>query len=78
MKKILIYVAFLFLSIFIFKFFFDYHNQSVASIGIIGGADGPTKIFLASSQGTSHAVFLSIIFLIGLIIFFSFRKRFRK
>lgn len=49
-------------------------------IGIIGGADGPTKIFVTS--GGNQYLFITIvalIFVVGLIIFFiRFRGRNKK
>ena len=43
-------------------------------IGIIGGADGPTAIFVASSVNWP-LVGLAVVAVIGVVIFLLFRKR---
>lgn len=69
---------FIFLSIFILNLLFELYNQSSASIGIIGGADGPTAIFLANKAGTSRAGFFIILFLIVIALYFPLRKWLKK
>lgn len=41
---------------------------ATASIGIIGGADGPTTIFLAGSVGSGIPLLLIIGFIIGIVV----------
>lgn len=77
MKKKLIYGAFIFVTIFILNLLFDFLNQSTASVGIIGGADGPTAIFLAKEAGPSRAGFFGILFLVVIVIIL-FMKKFHK
>lgn len=46
-----------------------------ASIGIIGGADGPTAIFVASSQGPDwDAVLMGIVLVVSILAFLRLRK----
>ena len=58
MKKLMMFVF-----LFIFPMCLSGCNNEAASIGIIGGADGPTAIFL-----TSKINWLSVCGLIGVII----------
>lgn len=68
----------IFLSIIILNFLFELHNQSAGSIGIIGGADGPTAVFIAERAGTSRVGFFGILFLIVLVICFALKKWLEK
>lgn len=77
MKKKLIYGAFIFVTIFTLTLVFEFYNQYVASIGVIGGADGPTAIFLATEVGSSRAEFFGILFLVVIVIIL-FMKKFHK
>lgn len=46
-----------------------------ASIGIIGGADGPTAIFVASSQGPDwDVVLMGIVLVVSILAFLRLRK----
>ena len=58
MKKLMMFVF-----LFIFPLCLSGCNNEAASIGVIGGADGPTAIFL-----TSKINWLSVCGLIGVII----------
>jgi len=51
--------------------------SQTAEISVIGGADGPTTIFLAGKLGTSLGImlFAGLIFLIIGIILFNFKGR---
>lgn len=68
----------IFLGIIILNFLFDLYNQSAGSIGIIGGADGPTAVFVAERAGTSRAGFFCILSLIVLVINFALKKWLKK
>ena len=46
----------------------------MASLGIIGGADGPTAVFVSGSPGLLAAVLLAVIALAGVGIYL-FRHR---
>ncbi len=53
-------------------------THRASSIGIIGGADGPTSIFIASKNfatGIGATVFLSILTIVGCIILWRSKKR---
>lgn len=56
----------------LYKFLFL--KKEVASIGIIGGADGPTTIFLTSKFINPEIIIFSIIFIVSLGIYI-FLKR---
>ena len=42
-------------------------GSEAASVGIIGGADGPTAVFVARGSGFNLMVFAGAVFMIGLI-----------
>ena len=48
-----------------------FSSQEAAAIGIIGGADGPTAIFIASKtmSSTSILLLLGLLMVIGIMIF---------
>ena len=51
------------------------HTGDVASVGIIGGADGPTSIFLASNGFTWMKELLTVVcFIISIIFAVKYRK----
>ena len=55
------------------KFFLP---KETATIGIIGGADGPTAIFVASKLSPNLSHFLLILgFIVGVVGFFILRKQ---
>lgn len=58
MKKLMIFVF-----LFIFPLYLSGCNNEAASIGVIGGADGPTAIFVTSKMN-----WLGVCGLIGVII----------
>ena len=50
-------------------------NISAASVGIIGGADGPTAIFVTSSVGISwDAVIMVLVLMVGIVGFLRLRR----
>lgn len=52
-------------------------KKEAASIGIIGGADGPTAIFLTSSVpyiASFMTILVGLLFVIGIILIFKQRK----
>lgn len=51
------------------------NSKKVSSIGIIGGADGPTAIFLTSSGTYSIFGLFSILTTIGIVIYIYLRKK---
>lgn len=51
------------------------YSREASSIGIIGGADGPTAIFLASSGAHSILGFLSFLTAIGIVIYIYLKKK---
>ena len=54
----------------IFLFVFSNMNK-VSSIGIIGGADGPTSILLAEKSGNSKLLYVGTVILILTLIIIS-------
>ena len=51
-------------------------NKDVASIGIIGGADGPTAIYIATSaKDIGFMIGTGIILIGGVIVFLYFSKK---
>lgn len=64
----------IFLGIVIVNFFFDLYNKSSETIEIIGGADGPTAIFVAERTGPSRVGFFGLLFLIVLVIYLPIKK----
>jgi len=53
--------------------------NTASSIGIIGGADGPTAVFIASNSGIPHLIswfgFTAICAMISIVSFLLMRKR---
>lgn len=50
-------------------------NISAASVGIIGGADGPTAIFVTSSVGINwDAVIMVLVLMVGIVGFLRLRR----
>lgn len=56
----------------------DIPKNEATSIGIIGGADGPTQIFLAGKTAASHKPFWVMLFLLGMGIFALIHKKVSK
>lgn len=56
----------------------DIPKNEAASIGIIGGADGPTQIFLAGKTTASKKPFWVMFFLLGMGIFAVIHKKVSK
>ena len=54
-------------------------SQTNASLAIIGGADGPTSIFLAGTLGDGFLIIATLVGLIlltvGLVLFMKMRKK---
>lgn len=44
-------------------------------IGIIGGADGPTAIYISSSSGSLYAIGAAAVFIGGIIAYLAIRKK---
>ena len=57
-----------------------FNKANNASVGIIGGADGPTAVFVTTSQNSIHATvaLYSILLLAGILGFLFLRKLKRK
>lgn len=54
-------------------------GQEAASIGIIGGADGPTAIFVASRIIESTVCgFVGVLVVIALVVFMIYRRKKKK
>ncbi|WP_432663196.1 sodium ion-translocating decarboxylase subunit beta [Wukongibacter baidiensis] len=53
-------------------------EDSSASIGIIGGADGPTAIYLASRVPSLGITIFCILFIITLLLYFPLKKYLSK
>lgn len=51
------------------------NSKEASSIGIIGGADGPTTIFLASSGSHSIVGIFGILTIIGIVIYTYLKKK---
>lgn len=51
------------------------NSKEASSIGIIGGADGPTTIFLASSGSYSINGMFGILTVIGIIIYMYLKNK---
>ncbi|MFA5528663.1 MAG: hypothetical protein WC996_08640 [Peptostreptococcales bacterium] len=49
------------------------HRNTSNSIGIIGGADGPTSIFISGSLGLAIIQIILVLLIIG-VIFFVMKK----
>ncbi len=62
------------LGILLFPMKWYWHNQSIA---IIGGADGPTSIFLAGKTGNPLPLYLiaGLLTLIIIVLFYLFRNK---
>lgn len=56
-----------------YKWSFDMKNAS--SIGIIGSADGPTSIFIASNRSFTIPIVLALLVLSGTIYLIKTRKK---
>ena len=54
---------------------FNLNTTEASSIGIIGGADGPTAIFVASVPGDNWMILLPTVILVGVTIWYYVRKR---
>ena len=54
---------------------FNIHPNELASIGIIGGADGPTAIFVSSVSGDMWFVWLPTVLVTAATIWYFVRKR---
>lgn len=72
MKKII-----LFLNIFIVLLFSGCIKNDATNIGIIGGADGPTAIFLAITL-RPYIIFLAILLIAIIIGILIYKKRNKK
>lgn len=68
-----IFFLWLFKYIFVLSLFLSTLKNHPQSIGIIGGADGPTAIYLASST-SSFITYFCILFLIGLVSYIPLKK----
>ena len=45
------------------------------SVGIIGGADGPTAIYISSSAGSLFTIGAAAVFIGGIITYLAIRKK---
>lgn len=50
------------------------HGKS-ASVGIIGGADGPTAIFITGSTDTPALVLAAVVFVVSVFVYIYLRKK---
>ena len=57
---------------------FNFGSAESSSIGIIGGADGPTAIFVASSPSDSWLICIPTIIVVAVTIWHFVRKRNKK
>lgn len=63
---------------FIFPAYLEMPSESAASIGIIGGADGPTSIFLATKTGGLSLETAILIFGVVTAILFLLKRRIKN
>ena len=77
MKKIGAGIGVLGMIIILIKIVSDAKDKKAASVNIIGGADGPTSIFLAGKVGGTSAVIGTItgIVLLSVVIFIIARRK---
>ena len=57
---------------------FNLNTMEASSIGIIGGADGPTAIFVSSVPGDNRMILLPTVLVVGVTIWYFMRKRKKK